>query len=288
MLKIASLGSGSAGNATLVCSGETRVLLDCGFTLKETTARLAQLGLSPDSIDAVLVSHEHGDHVRGIGPLSRKFNVPVWLTHGTYHALRDKKFSAVHLINAHQSFSIGDLLIDPFPTPHDAAESCQYIFEFNKVRFAVVTDLGACTPHVEAKLEGLDAMLIESNYDETMLSNGPYPASLQARIRGPFGHLGNEQAGELIARLDHPKLQSILLGHLSEQNNSDQAAVKTVRGHLSSNYERLTVLQQHSCSEWFDIQHEQASQVSVAASAATVSAAKTVSSAEAAITLEEA
>lgn len=253
MLQVASLGSGSAGNALLVRSKETLLLLDCGFTLKETTARMARLGLSPANIDAILLSHEHGDHVRGVGPLSRKFAKPVWLTHGTHNALRDNRFTHSNLISAHQSFTIGDVHIDPFPTPHDAAESCQYVFTHNSARFACVTDLGTCTPHVEEKLAGVGGLLVESNYDEDMLTNGPYPLSLQARIRSDFGHLGNVQAGELVKRLDHAGMQTILLGHLSEQNNTDDAAATTMKKYLPAEDQRVTVLDQHSCSAWFDI-----------------------------------
>lgn len=254
MLQVASLGSGSAGNALLVKTEQTLLLLDCGFTLKETTARMHKLGLSPANIDAVLVTHEHGDHVRGVGPLSRKFAKPVWLTHGTYNALRDNRFTHTNLISAHQSFSIGDIEIDPFPTPHDAAESCQFVFANQQARFACATDLGTCTPHVESMLAGVTGLLVESNYDEHMLSNGPYPLSLQARIRSDFGHLGNVQAGELIKRLDHPGMQTILLGHLSEQNNTDDAAAQTMLSYLPEGDKRVTVLQQHSCSSWFEIQ----------------------------------
>jgi len=214
---------------------------------------MAKLGLSPANIDAVLITHEHGDHVRGVGPLSRKFAKPVWLTHGTYNALRDKRFTHINLFSAHESFSIGDIEINPFPTPHDAAESCQFVFSSNEVRFACATDLGTCTPHVVQMLKGVAGLLVESNYDEHMLSNGPYPPSLQARIRSDFGHLGNVQAGELVKRLDHPGMQTILLGHLSEQNNTDDAASNTMLSFLPAGDPRVTVLQQHSCSGWFDI-----------------------------------
>jgi phosphoribosyl 1,2-cyclic phosphodiesterase len=239
VLQVASLGSGSAGNALLVRSSTTLLLLDCGFTLKETTARMARLGLSPADIHGVLLSHEHGDHIRGVGPLSRKFAKPVWLTHGTYNALRDQRFSDINLIHAHDSFEIGDIHINPFR--RDA------------VRFACVTDLGTCTPHVQQTLAGVHGLLVESNYDETMLTNGPYPLSLQARIRSDFGHLGNVQAGELVKKLDHAELQTILLGHLSEQNNTDDAASSTMASYLPAGDQRVTVLKQHSCSPWFDI-----------------------------------
>ena len=253
MLHVAALGSGSAGNSVLVRSARSLLLVDCGFTLKETTARMAALGVAPDMLDAVLVTHEHGDHLKGVGPLSRRYGVPVWLTHGTYHGARDRRFAEARLFHAHEPFVIGDVTVDPFPTPHDAAESCQFVFESGGTRFATVTDLGACTPHVRQKLAGVNGLVVECNYDLEMLRNGPYPAQLQARIRSDWGHLGNEQAGELLAGLDHEALSCILLGHLSERNNSDDAARATVLGHLETRHERVSVLAQHRCSEWFAV-----------------------------------
>ena len=198
--------------------------------------------------------------------LLRKFPVPVWLTHGTYHGLRDQRFNDVHLFHAHQSFTIGDIQIDPFPTPHDAAESCQFVLQQQRVRFACVTDLGTSTPHVLDKLRGVNGLVVECNYDPVMLREGPYPASLQARIRSDYGHLGNDQAAQLVAQLDHPALQCILLGHLSEQNNSDQAALDAVVGKLAQAQGRVTVLHQHCCSEWHSVTDTTLAAESVSAS----------------------
>ncbi len=253
MIQVAALGSGSSGNSLLVRSGKTTLLIDCGFTMKETVARLYHLGLSPSELDAILITHEHGDHMKGVGPLSRKFGLPVWCTHGTYHRARDNRFSSVRLFHAHEPFVIGDMEVDPFPTPHDAAEPCQFVFSVNDVRFANVTDLGACTPHVREKLAGIHGLVVECNYDIEMLRQGPYPPSLQARIRSDYGHLGNDQAGELLQELDHPELQYILLGHLSEQNNSDAIALATIQEHVEDRHERISVLAQHCCSQWFDV-----------------------------------
>lgn len=251
-LRVASLGSGSAGNSTLVCTATTRVLVDCGFTLKETLVRLAALGVEPEDIDAILVTHEHGDHVRGLGPLARKFGTPVWITHGTFGAWRDKKISQVNFCTAHETFLIGDISVEPFPTPHDAAESCQYVFSAHGVSFATVTDLGICTPHIKEKISALNAMLIECNYDIEMLRVGPYPASLRARIQSQFGHLGNQQAADLLEQIDHPELQTILLGHLSENNNTPEQAYRTVAEKVPDNG-RIHVLAQHESSRWFTI-----------------------------------
>jgi phosphoribosyl 1,2-cyclic phosphodiesterase len=257
MIRVAALGSGSSGNSLVVQAGRTTLLVDCGFTMKETIARLHHLGLTPGDIDAVLLTHEHGDHVKGVGPLSRKFALPIWCTYGTYRQTRDNRFTTVRLFHAHEPFAIGDCDIDPFPTPHDAAESCQFVFTAGGARFATVTDLGVCTPHVAKKLADINGLVIECNYDKDMLLNGPYPASLQTRIRSDYGHLGNEQAGELLRQIDHPKLQCILLGHLSEQNNSDAVAMTTVHSFLGSALERVHVLAQHKCSPWFDVVNNQ-------------------------------
>lgn len=251
-LRVASLGSGSAGNSCLISSPTTTLLLDCGFALKQTALRMQALGLGIDDIDAILVTHEHSDHVRGLGPIARKCEAPVWITHGTFDAWRDKKLKRVNFFTAHQAFTIGDIEVQPFPTPHDAAESCQYIFSFNGESFAVVTDLGACTPHIKEKIERVNGMLIECNYDIQMLRSGPYPPSLQSRIQSNFGHLGNQQSAELLAQIDHPGLSTILLGHLSEKNNTPEIAYATVSS-LVNDAGRIHVLAQHEPSEWFEI-----------------------------------
>lgn len=268
-LQVASLGSGSGGNSTLIRSATTTLLLDCGFTLKETVARLATLGLTLDDLDAILVSHEHSDHVRGLGPIARKCSASVWITHGSYDAWRDKKINRVHFCTAHQPFTVGDISIDPFPTPHDAAESCQYVFSLpgagdaDTINFVALTDLGVCTPHIMDKLKTANALLIECNYDLEMLRNGPYPPSLQSRIRSRFGHLGNQQSAELLAQIDHPLLGTILLGHLSERNNTPQLALETVSAHIE-NAARVHVLDQHAASRWFDITAQGCASVVVA------------------------
>ncbi len=250
--RVASLGSGSAGNSLLLQAGDTNLLLDCGFTLKETVARLEHLGVSIHKINAVVITHEHSDHTKGVGPIARKIGLPIWMTHGTFAACRDKKLPGLRFFHAHQKFFIGDIELDPFPTPHDAAESCQFVFSHGGFRFACVTDLGACTPHVKQKLQGVDGILVESNYDIDMLNNGPYPPSLRSRITSNYGHLGNLQAGVLLQEIDHTGLSTILLGHLSERNNTAEHAFGTVSAHISRP-DRITVLEQHAASRWFDV-----------------------------------
>jgi len=251
MLEVASLGSGSSGNATLVRSENTTLLIDCGFTLKETLARMATLEVAPSDLTAVLISHEHGDHIKGIGPLSRKFGVPIWLTHGTFNRMKDKRLLAHQFFHAHAPFDLGDIQVDPFPTPHDAAESCQFVFSNKGVRFVIATDLGVCTPFILQKLKGVNGMLIECNYDDDMLRNGPYPPSLQHRIRSNFGHLGNLQAGPVVRAIEHDALEHILLGHLSEKNNTEAHARDAVLASVPDAVDRVHVLKQHAASEWY-------------------------------------
>ena len=256
MLEVASLGSGSSGNATLVRSANSALLIDCGFTLKESLKRMASLGVAPSDLTAVLISHEHGDHVKGIGPLSRKFGVPIYLTHGTFGRLRDNRLINYELFHAHAPFTLGDIEVDPFPTPHDAAESCQFVLRNQGVSFVVATDMGVCTPFILNKLVGVNGLLIECNYDEDMLRNGPYPPSLQQRIRGKFGHLGNVQAGPVVRAIDHPALQHILLGHLSEKNNSESCARDAILASVPNAADRVEVLKQHAASRWYAITGE--------------------------------
>jgi len=182
--------------------------------------------------------------------------VPIWLTHGTFRRLKDKRLIATELFHAHAAFTLGDITVDPFPTPHDAAESCQFRFSNNDVSFVVATDLGVCTPFILQKIQGANGILIECNYDDEMLRNGPYPLSLQRRIRSNFGHLGNAQAGPLIRAIEHSRLERILLGHLSEKNNTDAHARDAILASLPTASERITVLQQHSVSEWFTLRGE--------------------------------
>lgn len=252
-VSFASLGSGSGGNATLVRVDDTVLLIDAGFSAREITRRMALLGAAPEQLAAILISHEHSDHIKGLAVLARKHRVPVWLTSGTYRRLRDANFGGVELLHPHGSFRIADACISAFPVPHDAAEPCQYIVGDGVRRLAVATDMGCVTPHVREQLHGVQALLIESNYDEEMLRLGPYPVALQARIAGSYGHLSNEQAAMMIETLDHGGLQHLLLGHLSENNNSRDCAYDCVASRLGCNDPRLAVLARHTVSRWFSL-----------------------------------
>lgn len=252
-LRFASLGSGSRGNATLIQSPGTLVLVDCGFPARELVRRCGLLGVDPTRIDAILVTHEHGDHIRGVGAVARKFRLPVWMTHGTHRAHDCGELPERQLFGSHDgSFRLGDLSITPVPVPHDAREPCQFTFAAGGLRFGMVTDLGSVTPALVAALDGLDALLLECNHDPDMLANGPYPPSLQARVGGNYGHLSNGQAAGLLRRMDHQRLRHLVAGHLSEKNNTPELAREAVLS-VTDFGKRLSLLSQDQSSGWFEL-----------------------------------
>ncbi len=253
-MRFALLGSGSEGNALVVQVGATVLLMDCGFSVTETISRLARLGLQAEQLSGILVTHEHGDHIAGVVRLARKFNISVWLTHGTLRT-QSEKFAqlAVTEINPHASFPIGDIEIHPFLVPHDAAEPVQYVFGEGEKRLGVLTDTGMPTPHIEAMLTGCEALVLECNHDAEMLRNGRYPASLKERVGGRFGHLNNQQSAELLSRLDNSRLQHIVAAHLSQQNNLPELAVSALSQVLGCENEWIAVADQQLGLDWREI-----------------------------------
>nr|MDJ0807798.1 MBL fold metallo-hydrolase [Gammaproteobacteria bacterium] len=169
-MRYASLGSGSQGNAHLIETDHVRVLIDCGFTAKQLESRLAQLGVDPDSLDAVLITHEHSDHIRGLGPFARRYQVPTWMTTGTHLGAGCGPLPEIHHINSHANeFRIGDLQIRPYPVPHDSREPCQFTFHAAKRKLGMLTDVGHITPHIIATLNDCDSLILEFNHDPDML-----------------------------------------------------------------------------------------------------------------------
>lgn len=248
-MRFASLGSGSRGNATLIEQGTTRILVDSGFSAKELEARLGRLGCDPASITAVLVTHEHNDHIGGVGVFSRRFDIPVWMTTGTLNGHGDS-YPHVNLFSPHESFSVGDIAVEPFPVPHDAREPCQFILSDGGVRLGMLTDVGRSTQHIETLLSGCDALMLECNHDSEMLANGPYPPSLKRRVGGEHGHLSNVQAANLLQRLDVSRLQHIVAAHLSEKNNAPELAIAALAGVLNCEADWITVAEQDGGFDW--------------------------------------
>ena len=228
MLRFASLASGSGGNCLVADADGTRVLIDCGLNLTVTERRLARLGLAPSDIAGILVTHEHGDHAHGVFDFAAGHNITVYLTYGTMLAMKaeGKVLEGVRMviINGRQSEAIGAMQVMPFTVPHDAREPVQFVVSDGNKKLGVLTDIGASTAHVEKSLSGLDALVLECNYDSEMLWNGGYPKWLKQRIAGPFGHLDNEDSGRLLAALDCSRLKHIIGAHLSQQNNKPQLA----------------------------------------------------------------
>ena len=220
-MRFASLGSGSKGNATLIEWRNTCVMVDCGFSIKETTSRLAKLGKQPQDLSAILVTHEHSDHWKGVMPLANKFGIKVYLTAGCLKSrgLKDP-VTDFQIIDSHTEFQVGDLRVTPVPVPHDAREPVQYLFNSLDHKLGVLTDIGSLTPHVEAQYDSCDGLLVEANHDLDMLAMGPYPAFLKDRVSGQWGHLNNQQTARLLAAVDQSRMQQLVIGHISDKNNS--------------------------------------------------------------------
>jgi phosphoribosyl 1,2-cyclic phosphodiesterase len=227
-LRFASLASGSSGNCLVAEAAGTVVLVDCGLSLTETERRLARLGLEPSRVSAILVTHEHGDHADGAFEFAAAHRVSVYLTHGTLAALKaeGKVLDGVPLVmvNGRQSFFVDGIQLVPFTVPHDAREPVQYVLSDGAARLGVITDVGISTAHVEKILSGLDALVLECNYDYDMLWNGGYPRWLKERIAGPFGHLDNRESERLLGAIDRSRLKHVIGAHLSQQNNRPELA----------------------------------------------------------------
>ena len=251
-MRFASLGSGSRGNALVVEARSTRILLDCGFGLCETTSRLGRLGLTPDDLSAVVVTHEHDDHIGGVARLARRHSIPVWLTHGTLTGF-EALFAGIgnlHVIDNYRSFAVGDLQVEPFPVPHDAREPAQYVFSDGSRRLGVLTDTGCSTRHIEAMLSGCDALVLECNHDPGMLQVSSYPQKLRERIAGRYGHLDNRTAAELLARLDTVHLKHLVAAHLSQENNRPELARAALAEAIGCDPEWVEVADQDNGLGW--------------------------------------
>lgn len=232
-MRCSVLASGSKGNCTVIEGSSGTILIDAGLSTKELLGRMAAACVDPDTIDAVLVTHEHGDHIRGLDVIARKLDIPVYATEGTLRDFLDHRRTSQKPLR-HQTcsynerFSVGDFLIEPFATSHDAAEPCGYVVSEGDTRIGYCTDTGILSSPMLELLRPCDGIILESNHCPEMLANGPYPESLKRRIRSKRGHLSNHAAAECLRGFgrDVPR---VILAHLSEINNTPEKAMGTAR-----------------------------------------------------------
>lgn len=252
-MRFAALGSGSRGNAYLVEEGGTCLMIDCGFSMRETERRLGRLGKSPSDLAGMLVTHEHSDHICGVESFARRHNVPVWMTAGTHRAGPCRSWVQARLIGYHEALEIRDIQVQPFAVPHDAHEPSQFVFSNGALRLAIVTDLGSHTPHVLEHLTGCDALVLECNHEEDLLANGSYPPMLKRRVGGSHGHLSNRQAAILLEGLDASGLQHLVAAHLSEKHNTPGLARQALSAVLGCHEEWIGLAHQDRGLGWRDM-----------------------------------
>lgn len=234
-MKLCSIASGSSGNCIYVGTDSTHILVDAGISGKRTNLGLQQLGVDCSMLDGILITHEHIDHIQGLGVLARKYKIPIYATKGTMEGiLRTTKIGDISAtlfveIQAEQTFIIKDIQCCPVTTSHDAAEPVAYRLASGNKKIGIATDLGTYNEQIVEHFRGVNALFLEANHDVNMLQVGPYPYHLKQRVSGNRGHLSNEMAGRLLTCLFHDNMQAVILGHLSEENNMPELAYETVR-----------------------------------------------------------
>ena len=255
-MRFCSLGSGSAGNAWVIEAGRgataSRVLVDCGFSLRELDLRLARAGLSGEQLDAIFVTHEHGDHIGSALALSRRRRIPLWMSRGTWNALGEaaRPDDLLRFARDGEAIAVGDLELRPFTVPHDAQEPLQLSCGDGVRRLGILTDAGTCTTHLLAHLKRCDALAIECNHDRDLLARSRYPASLKARIGGSLGHLANDTAAQILASSQHAALRHVVAAHLSEQNNTPRLAAEALGAACGAQPDDVVVATQRTGTPW--------------------------------------
>lgn len=240
-MRLCSLYSGSSGNCIYIGSDNTHLLIDVGVSMKKVVAALQEIDVKPEEIRGILITHEHSDHIGGLGVFLRKYGIPVYSTSKTLEAVSQYKnlgkvdLSLFHSIEPEHSFQINDLWVKPISTWHDAADPVCYTVTDDNCKISIATDLGDYDEHIVNELSGADAMLIEANHDIRMLEVGPYPYHLKQRILGKRGHLSNERGGQLVRDLLNDHIKGIYLGHLSKENNYPELAYEAVKAELLGN-----------------------------------------------------
>ena len=238
-MELCSIASGSSGNCIYAGTEETHLMIDAGISGKRIENGLNSIGLKASDMQALLVTHEHSDHISGLGVIARRHGIPIYATHGTIESVKQTTSvgkideSLFHEIEPGVTFMIGDMEIEPIPISHDAAEPCAYLMHQGDKSMGVITDLGKYDDYIVDKLQGLDVLLLEANHDVHMLQVGSYPYALKRRILSDRGHLSNELCGQLLGRVLHDDFKTVILGHLSKENNYASLAYETVRLEVS-------------------------------------------------------
>jgi phosphoribosyl 1,2-cyclic phosphodiesterase len=257
MMRFCSLGSGSTGNATLIEARDgttvTRVLVDCGFSLRELQERLQRTGLATDAIDAVFVTHEHADHIGCAITLARRHGLPLWMSRGTYAALGEPELPSLRFARDSETIEIGDLRLSPYTVPHDAREPLQLTCSDGAARLGLLTDAGSATPHLLRQLADCDALLLECNHDSELLAASTYPASLKARIGGTHGHLANTAAARILEACRHQRLRHLVAAHLSERNNTPALAARALATVLGTSDDDITIADPLRGFDWLSL-----------------------------------
>lgn len=255
MMQFSLLGSGSSGNALLVTTPETRILIDCGLSVRQLRLRAANVGVDLDTIDAVFITHEHGDHCMGLGTLARQCGMPVYMTPATLASLPGKvgALPQVTCFEAGEAINVRDVRIGSFSVTHDAADPVGYCIEAGGAKLGLACDLGQVTSLVRLQLEGSHALILESNHCPRMLQNSTYPPAIQQRIAGRMGHLSNQNACSLLSSILHERLQLVVLVHISEQNNSPELAVSMATRALNGHAAELHVAPQDRPTRLFTV-----------------------------------
>jgi len=255
IFRFSVLSSGSGGNSVYIETDQSRILIDAGLSEKKLSARMAAIGRDLKGLDAVFVTHEHSDHIRGVGPVCRKYEVPLYCTEGTLRRMNGSlgRLPGFIALSAGEPRVIGDLRIEPYATPHDAEEPVAFVVESGGLKLGHATDLGRVTAEVVGKLQNADALLVEANHDVDMLNAGPYPWSLKKRVQSDVGHLSNEACGELLAAACHDGLKTVVLMHLSETNNHPDLAEITARQALGDCAAAMVLARQDEPTRLMDV-----------------------------------
>jgi len=251
-VRFSVLASGSSGNATVVDSGTTAILVDCGLSVRRLRQRAEAVDFDLTRLSAVVVTHEHGDHVGGVAPLARRYGIPVYMTHGTRSAAsfgQDSGFDVTE-ISPHESFSIGSMTLRPAPVPHDAREPCQFVVEHDSKRLGILTDLGSDTPYIQQHFAGCGALVLEFNHDPGLLSSCEYPASVKERIAGRLGHFNNGQASTLLESLKSERLQFVMGAHVSARANDRELVANSLERVLGEDDVAWEIAEQDSPTNW--------------------------------------